>query len=516
MKELYGFYIQFSETLNEVANAELQSLCATLLNNLLTGVTDLYPGYINLYIEYDTKQVKREAVESWVKKHAQNVQSKTSGKQVTIPVRYDGEDLAWVAEQTQLTPVEVIRLHSQKTYHVYAVGFTPGFPLMGKIDDALYLSRRKTPRKKVPAHSVAMAVSQTAVYPLSTPGGWHLLGTALETVYDPHREKPFLLEPGDTVKFEPSNGPTPKDIKALELLPKDSQYPVLRVEEPGLLDVVVDAGRFMAARYGMARTGAIDERSARLANALLGNPAGTALLEMTLKGPVFTVLQDTVLGFTGFGMQPLIDNTAIESFQSFALKKGQRLSFKSVKNGSRGYLALLGGIESEAFMGSCSTDLVGCIGRALHSGDVLGSNSMQKTRPSYGVAYRALPNDIVIRILPGPQASPEALTALTSSEFRVSSQDRMGLRLEGPKVPGGELISEATPMGAVQVTTEGKAIVLLNDRGCIGGYAKPALIDPRDLSVVAQLRPGQKLRFYQPKSIQIASWTIRSDQLLIK
>ena len=101
----------------------------------------------------------------------------------------------------------------------------------------------------------------------------------------------------------------------------------------------------------------------------------------------------------------------------------------------------------------------------------------------------------VIRLQPGPQATLEALTALGSGEFRVASPDRMGVQLEGPKIPGGELISEATPMGGVQVTPSGNPILLLNDRGRIGGYSKPAVIDPRDLHLVAQLRPATKVRF---------------------
>jgi Carboxyltransferase domain, subdomain A and B len=111
----------------------------------------------------------------------------------------------------------------------------------------------------------------------------------------------------------------------------------------------------------------------------------------------------------------------------------------------------------------------------------------------------------VLRLQPGPQATPEALRALCGGEwgggtwagaaFRVVGQDRMGLRLSGPPLPGGQVISEATPLGAVQVTPAGEAIVLLNDRGRLGGYSKPAVVHPADLPRAAQLRPGQRFRF---------------------
>ena len=116
---------------------------------------------------------------------------------------------------------------------------------------------------------------------------------------------------------------------------------------------------------------------------------------------------------------------------------------------------------------------------------------------------------MLFRSQPGPQATPEALTALGSGEFTVTSPDRMGVQLEGPKVPGGELVSEATPMGGVQVTTSGNPILLLNDRGRIGGYAKPAVVDPRDLPLVAQLRPGTRVRFRVDLTGDLLEWKRR-------
>jgi KipI family sensor histidine kinase inhibitor len=496
---LEGFYIQFSEKLDEVANRKLQSLCNVLLDHLLPGVTELYPGYRNLYIEYDAKQVSKTEVETWVQQLQEHDYPETVGKTVSLPVRYDGEDLPFVSEQTGLSISEIIRLHSEPTYHVYAVGFTPGFPLMGKLNDVLYLPRRKTPRKKVPAHSVAMAVSQTAVYPQSTPGGWHLLGTSLKTIYDPHRENPFLLSPGDAVKFEMSDGPTPDEVKPLELLPSHPRHPVLRVEEPGLLDMVVDRGRFMVSRFGLARSGPMDAYSAHLANALVGNKNDLPLLELSLKGPVFTALRDVLLGFAGYGMQPIVANQALEGCSSFLLKKGQVLRFKPTSTGARAYLAIAGGIESKVFLGSSSTDLYGCIGRVLKAGDIIGASQPSQARARYALSPYAW-SDLPIRLLLGPQANAEALARLTQGSFRIGSADRMGVRLEGPRVPGGELISEATPMGAIQITTEGQPIILLNDRGRIGGYAKPVIVDPRDLPRITQMRLGQKLRFCLSKA----------------
>ncbi len=510
MRFLEGLYVQFSTRLDPEANARLQALCDRLLSDLLAGITDLYPGYVNLYVEFDALVLTRGLVRGWLKKHLKGLKAKPVGRSVVISTRYDGEDLPWIAEQTGRSLEDVIRLHSRQPYRVYTVGFVPGQPMMGVLDPALHLPRRATPRKRVAANTVAMAVSQTCIYSLPTPGGWHLLGAALETVYDPHRANPFLLEAGDEVRFEPSDHPTPAAARVLETLPSEPRYPVFRVEAPGLLDILLDGGRLMNSRFGMALSGPMDARAARIANAVVGNPAHLPFLELTLTGPVLTVLRETVIGVAGFGMGLLIDGVPQPSNVSLAVRTGQRISFKPGSHGVRAYLAVAGGFETETFLESRSTDLRGLIGRALRADDVLGVAEPRQVRAGFSVRALKPPERApTIRVLAGPQATPEALEALGSGVFTVVSPDRMGVRLEGPKVPGGELISEATPMGAVQITTDGDPIILLNDRGRIGGYAKPAVIDPRDLPIMAQLRPGQQLRFLPPATSAHGHWFMR-------
>jgi KipI family sensor histidine kinase inhibitor len=123
-----------------------------------------------------------------------------------IPVRYGGEagpDLATVAERLGLTPDQVIELHTSAIYRVAIVGFMPGFAYLGDLPEALRLPRRDTPRARVPAGSVAIAERQTAIYPATTPGGWHLLGRTDVRPWDIEHDPPGLLRPGDQVRFEP-------------------------------------------------------------------------------------------------------------------------------------------------------------------------------------------------------------------------------------------------------------------------------------------------------------------------
>lgn len=120
----------------------------------------------------------------------------------TIPVRYNGPDLHAVANQTGLSTAEVIRQHCEPEYLVYLLGFVPGFAYLGDLHPSLVLPRRASPRTRVPAGSVAIAGSQTAVYPLTTPGGWHLLGSTPLALFDPLRKPAALLRAGDRVRFE--------------------------------------------------------------------------------------------------------------------------------------------------------------------------------------------------------------------------------------------------------------------------------------------------------------------------
>ncbi|MGQ9735422.1 MAG: 5-oxoprolinase subunit PxpB [Thermaceae bacterium] len=493
---LQGLYLRFGGRLEE-ANRKALALARALLANPPRGLLDAVPGYDSLYLELQ-HPLRKDALRRLLARLEEA--PLPEGQTVEIPVLYDGEDLEEVALLTGLSREEVIRIHSAPLYRVYALGFTPGFPFMGEVDPRLRLPRKESPRPKVPAHSVAIAGFQTGIYPLSSPGGWRLLGRALVAVYDPHRPEPFLLRPNDRVRFRPAQGEPPPEPRPLELLPEEPLRPVLRVEEPGLFTLVVDEGRFLVGHLGLARSGALDSRSARRANALVGNPKGTPLLELTLVGPVLTALADVVLGFYGYGMVPLLEGEALPPGQSFLLKRGQTLRFKSTREGVRGYLAVAGGVEARRFLGSASPDLRGRIGRPLQAGDLLGVEREKPVRPGYALPLPSLP-PLRLRLLKGPQYTKEALRALASSPFTLIGGDRMGLRLEGPEVPGGEVRSEATPLGGVQVPPSGEVILLLNDKGSLGGYAKPALVHPKDLWLLAQMRVGERVTFVLDSSL---------------
>lgn len=500
-----GMYVRFAGGIDRAVNQQVHALAGVLLEQPLKGISDIIPSYNSLYVEYDAHLVSEASVRHWCEQQQpRQALAAQLAPPKTVPVHYDGEDLSDVAARAGVSVHDVVSLHSRPDYHVYALGFTPGFAFMGSVPKAIHTPRRSTPRVRIPAHSVAMTGNQTGIYPSVSPGGWNLLGHALVAMYDPHRDTPFWLEPGDTVRFLPQEGKPPADVTPLRLLPEDPENAVLEVTKAGLLDMVVDGGRVLAGRYGLCRGGMLDAVSGTLANRLVGNDPFAPVIEMNLMGGSYRVLAACTAAVAGWGMQAKHNGHVVTTASSFHLDVGDELTFVPSSTGVRSYLAVAGGIASDTFMGSASVDLKGNIGMLLKTGDVLGVREVKMARATHTFQpwqfhqqfQQQFHHDLVtLRITPGPQASPEALAALSRQTFTVSDADRMGLRLADADVPGGELTSEAVPIGAIQVPPGANPILLLHDRGTIGGYHKPALVHPADLPRAAQIRQGQQVRF---------------------
>ncbi len=494
-----GCYLRVSETLDPEANARVRNLAAALAVSRPPGVRELYPGYGSVYVEWDDAALGPPAIDRWVDE-ALAAPADDAGaagppaREVRLPVRWDGPDVDDVLARTGLTLEALTARLAATDYRVYAVGAGPGQPLLGPVGRGLEIPRQATPRAAVEPLAVGLAGLQATVYPVAMPGGWSLVGTALEAVYDPARSYPALLAPGDRVRFETGGGEPPAMPPPLEILPGEPRRPVLRVEEPGALDLVLDEGRIGAAHLGLAESGPLDAAAARLANALVGNPRGGALLELTLLGPTMTVLAPVHLALAGAGMRLVIDGEDAAG-RTAPVRAGATVEIRPSGAGVRGYLAVGGGIEVRPRRGSASTDVRGLLGRPLRAGDVIGlagppagwSGAVRPRSPA--------PGPTVIRLRRGPQWSREAEEALASGPFAVASGDRTGARLSGPGVPGGELLSESPPLGAVQVPPSGAPIVLLADRLRSAGYSKPALVHPGDISRFGQLREGSAVRF---------------------
>jgi KipI family sensor histidine kinase inhibitor len=171
------------------------------------GIVETVPAFRSLLVHYDPLATSRAALEGAIAPLVDRDEAADIDiREWHIPVCYAGEhapDLAEVARLTGLGPAEIVTRHSGVRWHVYMLGFLPGFPYLGDLPPELALPRRADPRIKVPAGSVSIATTLTAVYPYESPGGWHLIGATPIRFFDPARTPPALLAPGDAVRFEP-------------------------------------------------------------------------------------------------------------------------------------------------------------------------------------------------------------------------------------------------------------------------------------------------------------------------
>src|ERR1700754_809908 len=205
-----GQYLRYSTVFDEQANLRVLALAATLDATRPAGVREIYPGYGSVYVEWDDRSLDSTRATAWIDAAlAADHDDLGAPKHITVPVAYGGLDTDEVAERTGLTTNEIAELHAGVEYRVCARA-TVGQPMMASTDERLRVGRRKIPRTDVPALAVAIANEQATIYPVLMPGGWNVIGTALENVYDPHRPEPFLFELGDRVRFEPAEGTAPQ------------------------------------------------------------------------------------------------------------------------------------------------------------------------------------------------------------------------------------------------------------------------------------------------------------------
>ncbi|EEB73079.1 5-oxoprolinase subunit PxpB [Thermococcus sp. AM4] len=197
--------VSFGEVIDEETNDRVHALAGAIEKANFEWLIEVVPAYSSLAVIYDPKLIDFEGV----KRAIQGLEfsaEKFEGKLVEIPVLYGGEygpDLEFVAEYNGLTPEEVIEIHSKPVYRVYFLGFLPGFAYLGGMDERIATPRLEKPRLKVPAGSVGIAGKQTGIYPLESPGGWRLIGRTPLRLFNPSKEPPTLLQPGDRVKFVP-------------------------------------------------------------------------------------------------------------------------------------------------------------------------------------------------------------------------------------------------------------------------------------------------------------------------
>ncbi|GAA0794499.1 5-oxoprolinase subunit PxpB [Marinobacterium sediminicola] len=200
--------IRFGRQIDEALVPVIRCATDRLASELGDQLRDLVPSYTSLMVVYNPLQTDFAGLVSRINGllSGLDIAHAETGRLVEIPVYYApevGPDLERVAQLHGIDVDEVIHLHSAREYHVFAIGFAPGFAYMGQVDTALRTPRLETPRTRVPRGSVALADQQTAVYPLTSPGGWNLLGRTAMKMFDPTLDRLCPVSAGDRVRFVP-------------------------------------------------------------------------------------------------------------------------------------------------------------------------------------------------------------------------------------------------------------------------------------------------------------------------
>lgn len=285
----------------------------------------------------------------------------------------------------------------------------------------------------------------------------------------------------------------------------------MHVITPGLLTTVQDRGRWGWQSVGVSVSGAMDPRALRLSNAMVGNGADAAALEVTLEGPEVEFEDERRVAVCGAEFSLSIGGRVLPPAEPFAVHAGERLRFGSRGRGARAYLAVTGGFAVPPVFGSRATHVASGIGghegRALRSGDWVPLGLPARVGAHLGTRAKRL--DLMLpdryahlRVVLGPQAdrfSQGTLAQLTAGRYTVSiNSDRIGYRLEGSTIDAAanwEPLSSPTVIGALQVPPDGRPILLMADRQSIGGYRTIATVIGADIGVAGQLAPGDSVSF---------------------
>ncbi len=280
----------------------------------------------------------------------------------------------------------------------------------------------------------------------------------------------------------------------------------LEVLDPGPLTTVQDRGRAGWAHLGVPLAGALDGAAADLANRLVGNPPGAAVLEATLGGLAVRASAALTVAVTGAPCEVRVEGRAVSFGEPVSVRAGDTVRVGPARHGVRSYLAVAGGLQVAPVLGSRSTDMLALVGpKPLAAGDMLPVGPAAG-RPApvdaHAAAVRRPRSPAVLRIRTGPRRdwfADDAVQALTGSTYTVlPDSNRIALRLDGPSLRRSrhqELPSEGIVLGAVQVPPSGRPLVFLRDHPTTGGYPVVAVVEASDLDVCAQLRPGEQVSF---------------------
>lgn len=497
--------------------AQTLALLASLQAEPIAGVDELLPAARTLLVRYRPYATSAEQLATQIAGRSLTRNAQQAGTLVEIPVDYQGEDLDAVAAMLGMSRAELIDCHTGSEYQAAFAGFAPGFAYLAGGDPRLNVARRATPRTRVPAGAVALAGTFSAVYPQASPGGWQIIGVTTEKMWDLDRAVPALVQPGFRVRFvdaskRPASMPRAERSQPAPAAPTGA---ALQVRNAGLQALFQDLGRHGLSGQGVSASGALDQGAARAANRLVGNVAGSAVLEIVDGGFELQSQGDTVVAVTGAN-GPLELTTSggarwpVPRWQAVALADGDRLKLGTPRAGLRSYLAVRGGFAVAPVLGSCATDTLAKLGPPpvargdllpLHAPDHGGVVGTPEQPPA---DLPTVDTIVTLDVVLGPRTdwcTPEAVALLAEQLWTVTPQsNRVGLRLAGEQPLAranlAELPSEGTVAGAIQVPPNGQPVLFLADHPLTGGYPVIGAVATYDLDRAGQIPIGARIRFH--------------------
>ncbi|MBW3092071.1 5-oxoprolinase/urea amidolyase family protein [Bifidobacterium sp. 82T10] len=511
------------------------------------GVTEVVPAARTVLVRFDPLFTDRDELAAALRGLDLTGHVEHLVKTVTVPVAYDGEDLDAVADLLGVSAQEIVARHSSHAWTAAFGGFAPGFTYLTGGDPIFDVPRRANPRLAVPAGAVGLAGTFSGVYPRPSSGGWQLIGTTDVPMWDDHREPPALIQPGDTVRFEPVRNTTTVVTPTRETICEtldDSMAADLTIDDPGMFAAFEDDGR-RAATMGVTGSGAADPGAFHLANALVGNPAGTPAIETAGGGLRLTVHRALVLAVTGAPTDITVigehGRTRIARQEAFLMQPGERLELGFPEQGFRNYIAVQGGFDVPRVLGSASADTLSGLGPAplkpnmplavvaaatnvpqapSDEGAVGGADWGREQPACLGAVSSPVPTvgqpqpwpsdlpatgtTVTLDVTLGPRDdwfTAQGITDFLDQEWTVTPQsNRVGLRLHGERAlerrDTRELASEGMIPGAIEIPSNGQPVLFLRDQPVTGGYPIIAVLTKPALARAGQLPPGARVRFH--------------------
>ena len=530
----------------------------------LQAIVEIIPAARTLLVTFDPLLADETTLETEIAGLKLEKGQQKSGKLVEIPVVYDGEDLDDVAALLKIDREEVIRRHEESHYQVAFCGFAPGFAYLTGGDPIFNVPRRASPRKSIPAGSVALAGKFGGVYPQPSPGGWQLIGRTDVKMFDLDRDPPSILKPGDRVHFvdvtkdysghfegvkscslsrndEAGVTKTVSGAEATEigktagnrktgnhdnagisvhetsLTPEeDAVFKLLTTLMPVTFQ---DRGRLFQSSQGLSPSGALDQKAMANANRLVGNPREQPVLEFTYGNTRIKALQPSVVAFTGANLPITVKSTkgtvfVFEKNTPLSIDEGDEIILGQPLAGFRSYMALRGGFKVEPVLKSASFDSLSNLGpKPLLAGDKVFIANDSPLRPvllSLDDPY-FLPeagDKVVLDVVMGPRTdwfTEHSIAMFLEKPWQVTAaSNRIGIRLQSDarleRSRSDELPSEGTVTGAIEVPANGEPVLFLRDRPVTGGYPVIANLVEDQVDLAAQIPIGAFIKFRAVKN----------------